>query len=55
MIQVDEKETMRSLYFIKRHSIQQIAEELQHSRKTVRKAIAGGQVSLTSRAYSIFE
>jgi len=44
MIQVDEKETIRRLYFIKRHSIRQIAEELDHSRKTVRKAIADASV-----------
>lgn len=44
MIQVDEKETIRRLYFIKRHSIRQIAEELHHSRKTVRKAIADASV-----------
>ncbi len=44
MIQVDEKETIRRLYFIKRHSIRQIAEELYHSRKTVRKAIADASV-----------
>ena len=44
MIQVDEKETIRRLYFIKRHSIRQIAEELNHSRKTVRKAIADASV-----------
>ncbi len=44
MIQVDEKETIRRLYFIKRHSIRQIAEELNHSRKTVRKAITDASV-----------
>jgi transposase len=44
MIQVDQKETIRRLYFIKRHSIRQIAEELNHSRKTVRKAIADASV-----------
>jgi transposase len=44
MIQVDEKETIRRLHFIKRHSIRQIAGELNHSRKTVRKAIDDGAV-----------
>jgi len=44
MIQVDEKETIRRLYFIKRHSIRRIAKELRHSRKTVRKAIADASV-----------
>ena len=39
MIQVDEKEAIRGLYFIKRHSIRQIARERHHSRKTVRKAL----------------
>ena len=44
MIQVDEKERIRRLYFIKRHSIREIAKELHHSRKTVRKAIADAAV-----------
>jgi transposase len=44
MIQVDQKETIRKLYFIKRHSVRQIAKELGHSRKTVRKAIADASV-----------
>jgi len=39
MIQVEEKETIRRLYFIKRHSQRQIARERHHSRKTVKKAI----------------
>jgi transposase len=39
MIQVDEKETIRRLYFIKRRSQRQIARERHHSRKTVKKAI----------------
>jgi transposase len=44
MIQVDEKENIRRLYFIKRHSIREIAEECHHSRKTIRKAIADSSV-----------
>jgi len=44
MIQVDEKETIRRLYFIQRHSIREIARELNHSRKTVRKAITDTSV-----------
>lgn len=44
MIQVDQKETIRRLYFINRHSVRQIAKELGHSRKTVRKAIADASV-----------
>ena len=44
MIQVDEKENIRKLYFIKRHSIREVARELQHSRKTVRKAITDASV-----------
>ncbi len=36
---MDEKEAIRRLYFIKRHSIRQIARERQHSRRTVRKAL----------------
>lgn len=39
MIQVEEKEEIRRLYFIKRHSIRKIAREHHYSRKTVRKAI----------------
>ena len=44
MIKVDQKETLRRFYFIKRHSIRQIAEEFHRSRKTVRKAIADASV-----------
>jgi len=44
MIQVDEKENIRRLYFIQRHSIREIARELHHSRKTVKKAIADASV-----------
>ena len=47
MIQVDEKETIRRLYFIKRHSMRQVARERHHSRKTVKKAIMDG-VSLST-------
>ncbi len=44
MIQVDEKENIRRLYFIKRHSIRRIAREHHYSRKTVRKAISDASV-----------
>ena len=44
MIQVEEKENIRRLYFIKRKSIRQIAEGNHYSRKTVRKAIADASV-----------
>lgn len=44
MIQVDQKENIRRLYFIKRHSIREIAGELNRSRKTVRKAITDASV-----------
>jgi transposase len=44
MIQVDEKETIRRLYFIQRHSIREIAKELNHSRRTVKKAITDATV-----------
>ncbi len=44
MIQVEEKENIRRLYFIKRKSIRQIAEANHYSRKTVRKAIADAEV-----------
>jgi transposase len=44
MIQVDEKETIRRLYFIQRHSIREVSKELHHSRKTVKKAITDASV-----------
>jgi len=44
MIQVDEKESIRRFYFIQRHSIREIAKELHHSRKTVRKAITDASI-----------
>jgi len=44
MIQVNEKETIRRLYFIQRHSIREISKEMYHSRKTVRKAIRDASV-----------
>jgi len=44
MIQVDEKETIRRLFFIQRYSIREISKELHHSRKTVRKAIRDASV-----------
>ncbi len=44
MIQVDEKENIRRLYFIHRHSIREISRKLCHSRKTVRKAVADAAV-----------
>jgi len=44
MIQVEEKETIRRLYFNQRHSIREIAKERGHSRKTVKKAIGNASV-----------
>jgi len=44
MIQVEEKETIRRLYFNQRHSIREIAKERGHSRKTVKKAISDNSV-----------
>jgi DNA invertase Pin-like site-specific DNA recombinase len=44
MIQVEEKETIRRLYFNQRHSIREIAKERSHSRKTVKKAISDASV-----------
>lgn len=44
MIQVDEKEKIRRLYFIKRWSIRRIARGYHYSRKTVRKAINDASV-----------
>ena len=39
MIRVDEKERIRRAYFLQRKSIRQIARELRHARRTVRKAV----------------
>jgi transposase len=44
MIQVDEKEKIRRLYFIKRHSIRRLAREQGYSRQTIRKAINDASV-----------
>jgi len=44
MIQVEEKETIRRLYFNQRHSIRGIAKERGHSRKTVKKAVSDASV-----------
>ena len=44
MIQVDEKEVIRRLYFMQRHSVRRIARERRHSRKTVKKAIMDGGI-----------
>lgn len=39
MITVEQKEIIRREYFIKRKSVRQIARELKHGRRTIRKAI----------------
>ena len=39
MITVDQKEIIRREYFLNRKSMREIARELHHSRKTIRKAI----------------
>ena len=39
MIQVEEKEEIRKLYFRKRWSIRKIAREPHHSRRTVRRVL----------------
>ena len=44
MIQKDEEENIKRLYFIKRHGIRQIARD-HHSRKTARKAISDACIS----------
>lgn len=44
MIQVDEKEVIRRLYFTNRHSVRKVARERNHSRKTVKKAIMDGGI-----------
>jgi len=43
MIEVEERERIRRAFFIQNKSIRQIARELHHSRKTVRKALEGGE------------
>lgn len=40
MVQVDEKERIRNAYFIQDRSIREIARDMRHSRKTVRKALS---------------
>jgi transposase len=49
MITVELKEIIRKEYFLKRKSIRQIARELHHSRKTIRKAIHDPGVPIYSR------
>jgi len=49
MITVEMKEIIRKEYFLKRKSIRQIARELHHSRKTIRKAIHDPGVSIYTR------
>jgi transposase len=49
MITVELKELIRKEYFLKRKSIRQIARELHHSRKTVRKAIQDPGVPVYTR------
>ena len=44
MITVQQCEAIRRAYFIENKSIRQIARDLGHSRKTVRKAIASAEV-----------
>lgn len=39
MISVELKEIIRKEFFLRRKSIRQIARELKHSRKTIRKAL----------------
>lgn len=40
MVQVDEKERIRNAYYVQEKSIREIAREMRHSRKTVRKALS---------------
>lgn len=46
MISVDEREQIRRAYFIENKSIRQIARELGHSRKTVRKALESAEAPM---------
>lgn len=39
MIQVDEREKIRKAYYVEKKSMRQIAREMHHSRKTVRRAL----------------
>ena len=43
MISVEDREKIRRAYFIENKSMRQIARELRHSRKTVRKAIESAE------------
>jgi transposase len=49
MVTVEHKEIIRREYFIKRKSVRHIARELNHSRKTVRKAIMDPDVPIYRR------
>lgn len=50
MITVDQKEFIRREYFLNRKSMRQIARELHHSRRTIRKAIYDPGISVYKRS-----
>jgi len=50
MITVDQKEFIRREYFLNRKSMRQIARELHHSRRTIRKAIYDPGVPVYKRS-----
>lgn len=50
MISVELKEIIRKEFFLKRKSIRQIAREMKHSRKTIRKALQDPTVPVYTRA-----
>ena len=50
MITVDQKEIIRREYFLNRKSMREIAKELHHSRKTIRKAIYDPGIPLYKRS-----
>ena len=43
MLTVEDREAIRRAYFVEEKSIREIARELHHSRKTVRKALASAE------------
>lgn len=50
MVQVDEKERIRNAYYLQDRSIRDIARDMRHSRKTVRKALSDASPPVYVRA-----
>ncbi|MDP2045191.1 MAG: IS21 family transposase, partial [Deltaproteobacteria bacterium] len=53
MITVDQKEIIRREYFLNRKSMREIAKELHHSRKTIRKAIYDPGIPVYKRSQPV--